>query len=71
MITSVWGLAHVMAEISGKIDGFGHLERKLETFSPQFIQKITGLGIWNRFGTDLAVQNIWLFGRLGGQNELW
>ena len=26
---------------------------------------ITCLGIWNRFGTDLAIPNIWLFGRLG------
>jgi hypothetical protein len=23
--------------------------------------KITGLGIWNQFGMDLAIPNIWLF----------
>ena len=34
-------------------------------FFPKFRQKITGLGIWNRFGTDLAIPNIWSFGRLG------
>jgi hypothetical protein len=35
----------------------GHVD-----FFPKFIQKFTGLGIWNRFGTDLVVPNIWLFG---------
>ena len=34
-------------------------------FFPKVRQKITGLGICNQFGMDLAVPNIWLFGFLG------
>jgi hypothetical protein len=35
---------------------------------PKYRQKITGLGICNRSGTDLVIPNIWVFGL---QNELW
>jgi hypothetical protein len=37
----------------------------MSTFFLNFDRKITGLGIWKRFGTDLVIPNIWLFGRLG------
>jgi hypothetical protein len=30
----------------------------------QILDKNTGLGIWNWFGTDLAIPNIWVFGHL-------
>ena len=39
--------------LSGHVDFFLNLDRK-----------ITSLGIWKRFGMDLAIPNIWLFGRL-------
>ena len=37
----------------------------MSPFFPNFYKQITGLGMWNQFGTDLADPNIWLFGRLG------
>jgi hypothetical protein len=34
-----------------------------------FRQKITGFDIWNRFGSNLEVPNIWIFGYLDRKNN--
>jgi len=39
--------------LSKHVDSFLNLDRK-----------VTGLGIWKQFGTDLVIPNIWLFGHL-------
>ena len=36
----------------------------MSTFFLNLDRKITGMGIWKRFGTDLSILNIWLFGCL-------
>ena len=72
------GLVCLMAEIEGKLMDLGIWNKNWSrnkiwkknslsghNFFLNLDRKITGLGIWNRFGMDLVIPNIWLFWHLG------